>query len=410
MIAFLKFVSRTFLIAILLISKGVPAFSQKEYLVTVDPSSGNYTKMDSIPGVMYILLFDLTTIDQSNHHFIFIGGPTQTNFNLVTLNSLNGKIISNPSFPNYSGLIGLTYSKSTDALYGLIINSGIYSLVTFNTQTGNYSTIKSFSNIEGINEFSLDDNDQHIILNGTDNGNAVLATFDILTGNMIAEIPSEISNMVYDNLSNKLYGIIITVGQGNTGVFTFGTENTNTGAFTAIGNLPSDITGITQGNVTFDENDHLYIFTASDNSGDSYLYSIDANSGNVVYKAPVSLTNDINEDNLIQFRYDNSLGKLYALHWEAKTITQSDSSCNLKVQTKLYPNPFGNFLIVNKNPTICKVRMNLYTAIGQLLITGRVINDGENKIMLSNLANGVYFYEFYSNNKILLTGKIVKQN
>lgn len=81
--------------------------------------------------------------------------------------------------------------------------------------------------------------------------------------------------------------------------------------------------------------------------------------------------------------------------------------CNVKI--KIYPTPFHNLLIVDKNRTKCLVRMNLYNDIGQLVLKGQVIYDGKNSISLQYLPNGAYLYKIYTGNKILLVGKIIKQ-
>ena len=167
--------------------------------------------------------------------------------------------------------------------------------------------------------------------------------------------------------------------------------------------------GTTQGNTTFDEKDQLYLFTGSYNEGQTFLYSIDATTGQMIYKAPASLANDADKENLVQYRFDNSSQILYALHWEPKSDANTeDSSCSLSMKIHLYPNPSGDIFIINKAPTKCKVSLNLYNSLGQLLVTGKMIDDGENRLKLSNLPNGVYYYEFYSNRRRLLTGSVAK--
>jgi hypothetical protein len=52
--------------------------------------------------------------------------------------------------------------------------------------------------------------------------------------------------------------------------------------------------------------------------------------------------------------------------------------------------------------------MNIYNAIGQLLIKNKTIMDGRNEIQLSNLSSGMYYYEFISNGKAVLSGKFFK--
>ncbi|HEY5391806.1 MAG TPA: T9SS type A sorting domain-containing protein [Hanamia sp.] len=387
------------IISVLLLSHKI-AFSQHEYLTKVDLATGKYTKLDSIPGVRYILLFELTTIDPINNRVTFVGGPSLTQFSLCTVDASDGKILFKAALPNYSNLISLAYSSISGLLYGLIVQSGAYSLATINVQTGNYSVINTL-NVDGVNEMVVDDLHKVIYFNGTLNGNLQTFTVNTLTGEVVKSVAANTSNLVYDNSRGKLYGISPDL--------LFGSLDPATGIFTTINALPSDVIGITQGDATFDEKDQLYIFTASDNQGQSFLYSINATTGMVVSKAAVSEANDINIENLIQYRFDNSSQILYALHWEPKmNETVEDSSCNLTMKIHLYPNPYSDHLFINKDPTICKVYLNLYNALGQLLLTGQAINDGRNDINLSYLPQGVYFYDFYSNGKRLLTGRIVK--
>jgi hypothetical protein len=94
----------------LLLLFGSHAFSQHEYLATVDPSTGKYIKLDSIPGVRYVLLFEFTTLDEVNNRVIFVGGPSPTEFSLLTLNASNGHILSQAPLPDYRNLIALSYS------------------------------------------------------------------------------------------------------------------------------------------------------------------------------------------------------------------------------------------------------------------------------------------------------------
>ena len=379
---------------------GSNAFSQHEYLATVDPATGTYVKLDSIPGVRYVLLFQLTTLDKNDHRVIFAGGPSQTEFSLLTLNASNGQILSHARLPGYSNLITLSYSSGDGLLYGITVESGVYAFVTINLETANYSVISSLP-IDEVSEMVADDLHKCMYVNGLFNGTPQLLTVNMLNGNVINRVASGVSNLVYDNSKGKLYGI----GPGNF----FGNLDPATGIFTQIKRLPAEVVGITQGNTTFDEKDQLYIFTGSDNEGQSFLYSIDATTGQMIYKAVVSLANEIDKENLIQYRFDNSSQILYALHWKPKlNAAAADSSCSLNMKIHLYPDPFGDILMINKAPAKCTVNLNLFNSLGQLLITGKMINDGENKIKLSYLPDGVYYYEFYSNRRRLLTGKVVK--
>lgn len=405
----LTYFSKKIFFLLLLFFKISTTLAQTEYLVKVDPSNGSYSKVDSIPGVTFILLFDAVAIDKVNSHFTFIGSKDQVNWKLFTLNEDDGSIIYNPSLINGNSIIALAYS-TPGTLYGLVANAGIFSIGIFNIQTGAFSKIAD-TQIEAA-QMVIDDKDHYIFLSGSLNGNFVLATFDMATGNVVTQVPfSNVTNLVYDNLANKLYGVAYNTNNSGNTIKSLVTVDPATGKVATVADLPGEINGVYQGEQTFNENAQTYILAALDVNGVSSLYSIDANKGNVIYQVPESMTNDYNKDNVIMYRYDNNLQQLYALHWEAKKINpvDTDSSCTVNLQIKLYPNPFGNKLMIQKNVTTCNIRMNLFNAIGQLILVGKVISDGTNQIQLNNIAKGAYFYEFYSETKIVLTGKIIQQ-
>ena len=159
-----KYFSRKIFPFIFFVFTSFQISAQTEYLVTANPSTGNFTKIDSIPGVMWILLFSYTTIDEKNNRFVFVGGPTQTEFYIITLDAVSGKILHKVPKPNE--LIALKYSKSNDRLYGIVNNSGIFSLATVNEMTGSYAIIANISDMEGFNEFVLDETSHRIFING----------------------------------------------------------------------------------------------------------------------------------------------------------------------------------------------------------------------------------------------------
>jgi hypothetical protein len=91
-----------------------------------------------------------------------------------------------------------------------------------------------------------------------------------------------------------------------------------------------------------------------------------------------------------------------------QVIVTSQCNCILDEQTKIYPTPFHDILIIDKATTECEVRMNLYNILGQVLIKNRQIQNGVNEINVSALAAGMYFCIFRSGDKVLRTEKILK--
>jgi len=92
-----------------------------------------------------------------------------------------------------------------------------------------------------------------------------------------------------------------------------------------------------------------------------------------------------------------------------RILSSGQCGCVLDEQTKVYPNPFDGFLLVDKQPTSCEIRMDLYNTLGQLLAEHILLQDGVNRIPLPGLPAAVYFYRLYSKDKILLRGKVLKQ-
>jgi hypothetical protein len=405
----IRSVLKIIFIAFLLFLKTIQLSAQTEYLVTVDPSNGNFTKIDSIPGVKWILLFSFTTIDEKNKQFFFVGGPTQTEFYLLTLDAVSGKILH--KVPKPDNLMGLEYSKSSDKLFGIIGNSGAYSLVSIEKSTGAYTTVANIPGMEGFIDLILDDNNHRIFINGLFNGAPSLRTVDLLTGNTISTVFSnKFGNFVYDNLSNTLYCLYSRQINPNNpiGFFSLVSFDPLTGNFSITGDLPEGL-GITQGNTTYNENAKQLIFVGNDN-GTYFLYSVNITTGQIIYKVPAKVTSAVDQDNLIQFRFDNSTNKLYALHWEAKTIRPiTDSSCKLNNITRVYPNPFPDLLVIEKDQSLCKIYMSLYNSFGQKIISTKLLNDGKNNFYLQKLPAGTYFYNLFSDKGDRITGKVIKR-
>ena len=399
---------------LLLLSTPSPVKAQTEYIVRVNPLTGIPTKIDSIPGVRY--LYSNASYNQSTHEYTVKGmwQPGQSPVYLYTLNVLSGHTLFKPLLPNNS-IISIQYSRSTGILYGITIQNNIYYLVTVDKTTGTYSVIKDIPGADGVGSFVIDEANQRLFLRAVDhNPSFALWTIDLATGNIISHVStSNINELMYDNVTHKLYALAGRTGPppGYISTISICSVEPSTGVVTNIADLPG-VSGITSGGFgTYNENDHLFLFAGIEHSSQVYLYSVDVNTGNIVSKPPIDAWNQPNRDNLVFFRYDNISQKLYALLWEAKTIPPVlvDSTCRLDLQTRIYPNPTRSILIIEKNPTLCKVIMNLYNSVGQLVLKEKPVNDGHNEFQLSFLSGGLYFYELIADGKASLKGKIVKQ-
>jgi hypothetical protein len=393
------------------------AKAQTEYIVRVNPTTGTFSKTDSIPGVRWLRGYSAYNETTKEYTVMGCWEAGQPPIYLYTLNAETGKILYKPLIANYNKIISLQYSKSTGVLYAMVFENGQYHLATLNKTTGSYTLINSIPNIDGVGEFIIDEANQTMIIRAVDhNPNFAIWTISLATGNIIYHVPTKgLSDLHYDKKTRKIYALVGRPGPtpGSPGILSICTVNPATGVVSIIADLPV-VGGLFSGHSTYNENDQVYLFTGVEQPPQALLYSVDVSSGNIISKPGIPTSGVLTKDNLIFFRYDNLSNKLYGLLWEAKTIITPpvaiDSSCKIDIKTRIFPNPTGNKLTIDKNPTICKVTMNMYNTIGQLVLRGKNIHDGYNEVLLSHLSAGIYYYEFISDNKRLLTGKFLKNN
>ncbi|MEO8770270.1 MAG: T9SS type A sorting domain-containing protein [Ferruginibacter sp.] len=399
------------------------AEAQTEYLVTVNPLNANISKIDSLQDVRWIQADPAYNEFTKSFTFIGLYQSNQAPVYLYTINALTGAVMSNPAIPVNNNISHLKYSKSSGKLYGIIYNysTNMFSLVEVNTNTGNYVILRDFPGYT-LYDFTIDEINQRMFIRARNNisgSNFYIYTIDLVSVNIISQVAtSTCAAIQYDNITHKIY----CISPGNSQVtLRIATVNELTGIVSPIADIPS-VQGMRAGaHQTFDEVQHLYYFVGNNsNMAGEFLYAIDVNTGAAV-SSPLIPASDsgLDYDNLIFFRYDNISEKMYAMFWEARTIHEPppividtsaiiDSTCNLKLVTKVYTNPYSHRLVIDKGATLCKVSLNIYNMLGQVILKGKIINDGHNEIEFSNFSTGIYFYKFISNGKTLLTGRFLK--
>jgi hypothetical protein len=291
--------------------------------------------------------------------------------------------------------------------------SNEYSLVSVNTINGSFSIISTLGNIQAAYGPTFDNNNHRLIFPCVDNtGNWILYSIDVITGNVISQASfANINELQYDNSSNKLYGLYYNTSLGKNYIVSI---NISTGSFSEITSLP-DVTGVYPGNTTFDNSTHHFIF-AGDSNGSAFLYSVNVTTGSVVYKAPILMTNRVDLDNLLQFRFDNSSGNLYALHWEGHTLKDTLGTTNPPGDTtsnehhyffKIYPNPFSSIAKVVFDKVYNSASVILYDALGRIVRIENRHSASEMNIERKNLAAATYFYLVVCDRIKMGTGKII---
>lgn len=378
-------------------------FAQVEYFVKVNPFSCNYTIIDSIPGVRWIP-GDNYTFDKINRKYIFHGEDVNYNGNLYSINAVNGSVLSNPPWINYFSL--MQFDNSTSTLYGihydttLAINGADF--VSINPTNFTYSAI-SHMNINGLyGDVTFDDLNHRFIFIADDSlQNHCLFCIDVTTGNIISKpiIGDNVSGIQFDNSSGNLYGL---QWDNTLQVEYFVSINVANGNTIIINTIPSVNPNYNYS--TFDEINKRYTFSWTNSNNSNYLYTINASNGLVISNPPFPAL--INPYNLIQFRYDNSTGNLYALHWgvidEFNGIEEVYNGNSVTVS----PNP-SNSIFTIQLPTQQMFTLSITD------ITGRTIYENKNAantitIDATGFRSGVYFVKAI-NEKTILSSKLIKE-
>ncbi len=402
--------------------------AQTEYIVKVNAADGAINKIDSIPGVRYLLI-STGTYNETLKQYAVIGtsDPLQSH-KLYTMDVISGHIISAPVLQDANKFVQLKCSRTTGKIYGIVYINNIFSLVLVDQTAGTYSTITDIPGIYAVADLVIAESDQLLYVRAIDNNpNIGIITISLNTGSIVSHVSApQVFSLVYDNVSHKIYGLAGRPGAspGFT-IISICTIDPTTGTHADIADLPTIEGIVASDHQAFNENDHVYYFAGKEfNVPGIFLYSINVLNGNVMNQAHVPASGGIGADNLIFFRHDNQSGQMYALLWEANTvvpppppppvippviITPVDSSCRMDIQTKVYSKAAGHVLVVDKKVTSCKVSMNVYNMAGQLMLKNIIVNDGYNEIPLSNFATGVYYYKFISEGRVLLAGRFLKQ-
>jgi hypothetical protein len=194
-----------------------------EYLVNINPVTGTYTIINSLPGVYMITVNPhFVTIDEANHLFIFLAYDFSYNLKVYFVNVLTGAIDHTFPFvltPAGNPYFELQYDNVTQTLYGLHrdVNS-TYSLVSINTFNGAMNIIDSLPGVDAImtmpNYTAFDELRHRYTFSAHDqNGSSRLYTVDATTGAIVYNpiFPINLSpgsNLIeleYDNSCGTLY-------------------------------------------------------------------------------------------------------------------------------------------------------------------------------------------------------------
>lgn len=199
-------------------------------------------------------------------------------------------------------------------------------LVTLDPSNCDFTIVDSIPNVKWVRvpTSTFDNVNKHYIFQGADaNHNWELYTLDANTGNVIYNPPfyfisdpsDNVLNWKYSNSMNKLIGLHWDNSQSTE---YFISINTTTGGYTLINSLPG--IALIAGFSTYDDINNRYIFIGKDNTGNWYLYSINAANGNIISNPPYP---NVGIGDLL---YGNSTNTLYGLRWDNLSSTEYLSS------------------------------------------------------------------------------------
>jgi hypothetical protein len=356
------------------------SFGQEEYFVQVNPATCSYTIIDSLPGVKWIA--GGSAFDKINNRYIFEGADINYNDYLYSINATNGNILSNPSWVNYFSL--MEFDNATGILYGIHWTTTLAAgadFVSINPTNLNYTNIHQI-NLTGLSgDVTFDDINHRFIFIANDSvGNNCLFCIDVVTGNVISKplLSTNVSGIQFDNSTGNIYGL-----QWDNSLQTeyFDSINIANGNTTIISSIP--LVNTNHKYSTFDEINKRYTFVWTDSSNNDYLYTVNATNGQVVSNPLFPVF--ISPYNLLEFRYDNSNGNLYALHWGPKTNDGIEEIASNK-DIIIYPNPATETMTIE---ALQKAVIEIMNIEGQRIKT---INDVGTKmtIDIGDLSNGVY--------------------
>ena len=76
-------------------------------------------------------------------------------------------------------------------------------------------------------------------------------------------------------------------------------------------------------------------------------------------------------------------------------------------EVHVYPNPFSDYATINLQSLNDPYSWKMYNALGQLVQSRDNIHDQRLTILKGNLTEGIYLYQIYSKDRLVLSGKVV---
>ena len=389
-----------------------PGF-QTKYFVSVNPSTGSYTIIDSIPGVRTVQTAPSTsTIDKQGNHYFFIGTDAANVSRLYTINTTNGAVVNSPAISPavspYVAVGGLEYDPASGMLLGLAsATPGIQHFISMNPVTGSITSLGIIPGSAGVpmGHTTYDQIGKRYFFLGVTSNN--FYTIDAITGTTIsvAGISSGSATPLvprYNNATGKLYACmpLNSFAPGRRIV----EMDPATLSTTLVASLPSVSSAPNMPNYsTIDELNNRFTFLMGGPSNTSQLYSVDLATGTVVLN-PAYPASANDPQTVIELRYHNAGGGLFGLHLGPSVATGIPAHDSPEIVTAVFPNPLSGCATVSLKKTEEQVLLRIISASGNVAREKCFYDVNAIEISKDDLAPGVYFVSI-----ITSTGTSVKK-
>lgn len=101
----------------------IPSYNQDQFLISIDPVSGEHTKIGIIEGVTNLINSGTSAFNEKKHHYTFIGMIQGDGLCLITVDVNSGEILYKPGLSTvltgYDHISGLNYDNNLDSLFAL---------------------------------------------------------------------------------------------------------------------------------------------------------------------------------------------------------------------------------------------------------------------------------------------------
>ncbi len=372
-------------------------YSQGEFIVEYDLENNSFNKIGSKIDDVTFIIPGFNTFDENSSIFYFLSSSEQKA--IYGINTETGEI---QDFLLSENLWAIEFSNSLNKLFAIETdqNSDTKQLVSIDFISNQIieigSPINSSSMFQGFDSF----NDKDLLYTFTAPPNTLYSisavSGEIIYNPSINLAPGQaIQHYDYNPTTGKLY-TLASENQGNS-VF-LATINIETGDISKIGESITDL-GI-GGSSTINSEDDLYLYLHL-KEGKNIISTISLETGENVSNTEFIVDD---EDNLIDIEYNNNSQKIFSKHWDATTTSTLNE---MSPSPKFFPNPATNSISFKHLPLESALFFDVYNSDGKQVLSNVQILD--QKVSLSNLHNGIYFANIYTNDKLISICKFIIQ-